>query len=204
MAMALGRQRTILTRLGTFRAASDVDGLNAISLSNSPQPRSALRRRLANQHCAVNDRDDYLNPGQAGDFDAALTEPGVSTANTAQRPESGVDVRQRLRLMLYELGSIETTLSEARERRTYPAGMQLPANEWNRSHEDLSKHPELDQVLDSVKKAYERANQLNAFVGPRIRDDPRVMNEDRIDQVLNLVTSAESQLRIEIDRRTTQ
>jgi predicted nucleotide-binding protein len=30
MAMALGRDRTILTRLGDFRGASDIDGLNAV------------------------------------------------------------------------------------------------------------------------------------------------------------------------------
>jgi predicted nucleotide-binding protein len=74
MALALGRERTILVRLGHIRGASDVDGLNAVSLSNAHGPRTALRRRLATANCAVNDRTDYLELGVAGDFDSAILE----------------------------------------------------------------------------------------------------------------------------------
>lgn len=73
MAIALGRDRTILTRLGPIRDASDLDGLNAVNLSNEHGPRSALRRRLATAGCDINDRTDYLDTGVAGDFDTALT-----------------------------------------------------------------------------------------------------------------------------------
>jgi hypothetical protein len=72
MAMALGRDRTILTRLGRIRNASDLEGLNAVNLSNENGPRVALRRRLVTAGCQVNGRSDYLEPGVAGDFDAAL------------------------------------------------------------------------------------------------------------------------------------
>lgn len=72
MALALDRERTILTRLGSFRGASDIDGLNAVVLNNGVGPRSALRRRLQTAGCAVNDRQDYLEPGVAGDFEAAV------------------------------------------------------------------------------------------------------------------------------------
>jgi predicted nucleotide-binding protein len=72
MAIALGRERTILTRLGRIRGASDLDGLNAVNLGNDNGPRTALRRRLATAGCRVNDRTDYLDPAVAGDFEAAL------------------------------------------------------------------------------------------------------------------------------------
>jgi predicted nucleotide-binding protein len=72
MALAFDRTHTILARLGSFRGASDVDGLNAVPLANGVPSRTALRRRLANAGCAVNERDDYLDPTVAGDFDGAL------------------------------------------------------------------------------------------------------------------------------------
>jgi Predicted nucleotide-binding protein containing TIR-like domain len=71
MAIALGRERTILTRLGRIRPASDLDGLNAVNLTNDPGPRTALRRRLLTAGCRVNDRSDYLESAVAGDFDSA-------------------------------------------------------------------------------------------------------------------------------------
>ena len=72
MAMALGRQHTILARLGRIRNASDLEGLNAVNLANDNGPRVALRRRLATAGCRLNERTDYLDPGVAGDFDGAL------------------------------------------------------------------------------------------------------------------------------------
>ena len=71
MAIALGRERTILARLGKIRPASDLDGLNAVNLTNDPGPRTALRRRLLTAGCQVNDRSDYLESAVAGDFDSA-------------------------------------------------------------------------------------------------------------------------------------
>lgn len=58
----------VLTHLGRFRGASDVDGLNAVRLDSSAQRRAALRRRLASAGCVVDDRDHYLNPRQARGF----------------------------------------------------------------------------------------------------------------------------------------
>jgi hypothetical protein len=72
MAMALGREQTILLRLGSIRSASDLDGLNAVNLANDVGPRTALRRRLATAGCRVNERTDYLEPSVAGDFDGAV------------------------------------------------------------------------------------------------------------------------------------
>jgi hypothetical protein len=70
--VGLGRERTILTRLGRIRSASDLDGLNAVNLANGHGPRTALRRRLLTAGCRVNDRTDYLEPAVAGDFDGAV------------------------------------------------------------------------------------------------------------------------------------
>jgi predicted nucleotide-binding protein len=78
MALAIDRAHTILTRLGSFRGASDVDGLNAVPLSNAVPSRTALRRRLVSAGCAANDRDDYLDPTVAGDFDAAVGRANLS------------------------------------------------------------------------------------------------------------------------------
>lgn len=72
LAMGLGRERTILTRLGPIRGASDLDGLNAVNIGNDMGPRAALRRRLETAGCRVNDRTDYLEVAVAGDFDAAV------------------------------------------------------------------------------------------------------------------------------------
>jgi predicted nucleotide-binding protein len=72
MALAIDRDHTILTRLGSIRGASDVDGLNAVPLNNQIPSRTALRRRLVTAGCALNDRQDYLEPGVSGDFDAAV------------------------------------------------------------------------------------------------------------------------------------
>jgi predicted nucleotide-binding protein len=71
MALSLLRHRTILVRLGAFRNASDLDGLNAINMSDGPLSRAALRRRLKNAECAINDREDYLDPSVAGSFEQA-------------------------------------------------------------------------------------------------------------------------------------
>lgn len=73
LAMGLGRERTILTRLGRIRGASDLDGLNAVNLANGHGPRVALRRRLMTAGCDMNDRTDYLEPGVGGDFEGALS-----------------------------------------------------------------------------------------------------------------------------------
>ena len=204
MAMALDRKGTILTRLGSFRGASDVDGLNALRLDNSAQRRAALRRRLRTAECAVDDRDHYLNPAQAGDFDAAMVASSPTETQRLVEPSatSGIDVRQKLRLMLFELDSIKETLTEAKKLGFYSPSSQVPADEWYRSREELSKHPELDRVLDAAKRAYERAQQFNVRVGPRLNEDLTVEEEDPIDEVLDAVGAAEAHLRSEISRRT--
>lgn len=115
---------------------------------------------------------------------------------------SGIDVRQKLRLMLYELDSIKMTLRNAAQRGRYASPFRLPADEWGRSYEELSKHPELDDVLDKVKRAYEVAHQFNEVVGPRLQEDLRIHHSDAIDDVLIAVTAAGAALRNEIDRRT--
>jgi predicted nucleotide-binding protein len=95
MALAIDRDHTILTRLGSFRGASDVDGLNAVGLSNGAPPRSALRRRLTNARCQVNDRDDYLEPAVAGDFDAAVAWASIQRSRSGRARRSGVASRSR-------------------------------------------------------------------------------------------------------------
>jgi predicted nucleotide-binding protein len=76
MALAFDRDHTILVRIGSFRGASDVDGMNGIRMSNAVGPRTALRRRLRTADCAINDREDYLDPGVAGNFDEVAIAAG--------------------------------------------------------------------------------------------------------------------------------
>lgn len=71
MTLALGRERTILARLGRIRVASDLDGLNAVNLDDSVGSRTALWRRLKTAGCDINETTDYLNSGVAGRFAGA-------------------------------------------------------------------------------------------------------------------------------------
>lgn len=75
MAIGTGRATTILVELGPIRTASDFDGLNTVRLTNDPQRRAALRARLVNAGCAVDEAtQDWLSVETAGDFEAAVVE----------------------------------------------------------------------------------------------------------------------------------
>jgi hypothetical protein len=74
--MALGTDRAgvVFVQLGKIRGASDLDGLNMVRLTNEAQTRAALRQRLLNAGCLVNEAaSDFLTTA-CGDFDAALVE----------------------------------------------------------------------------------------------------------------------------------
>lgn len=75
MAMGIDAKRTILVELGPIRHASDFDGLNAVRLTNDPQRRAALRTRLRNAGCHVDDSgSDWTTADAGGDFESCLTE----------------------------------------------------------------------------------------------------------------------------------
>jgi predicted nucleotide-binding protein len=72
MAMGIDPARTVLVQFGDIRGASDFDGLNAVRLTNDAQRRAALRRRLGEAGCAIDDSGgDWLSADAGGDFDRA-------------------------------------------------------------------------------------------------------------------------------------
>jgi predicted nucleotide-binding protein with TIR-like domain len=73
LAMGVDRSRTILVELGNIRRASDVEGLNAVRLSNATPTRNALRSRLQGAGCLVSEgASDWMRPESGGDFEAAV------------------------------------------------------------------------------------------------------------------------------------
>ena len=59
-------------REGEVRPASDFAGLNVVRLTNEPAKRLAVRTRLKNAGCAIDDAaSDWMRPETGGDFDAA-------------------------------------------------------------------------------------------------------------------------------------
>jgi hypothetical protein len=75
MAFALYPQRTVVIEIGRLRRASDLEGLNAIRMTDEARARHALKRRLVDCGCDVVDSDAYLNPSIAGQFELAVLEP---------------------------------------------------------------------------------------------------------------------------------
>ncbi len=73
MAMGVEPSRTILVQVGDIRGASDFDGLNVVRLTNDAERRGALRRRLMEAGCTVDDAGtDWLSPAAGGDFNQAV------------------------------------------------------------------------------------------------------------------------------------
>jgi predicted nucleotide-binding protein len=73
MAMGIDRNRTVLVEIGRIRRPSDFDGLNTVRLTNDVNTRSALRSRLRDAGCLVNDSgNDWLSPQSGGDFEACV------------------------------------------------------------------------------------------------------------------------------------
>lgn len=73
MALGTGRAGIVFVQLGEIRGASDLDGLNMVRLTNAAQTRAALRQRLINAGCLVEEAaQDYLTPGGCGDFEQAV------------------------------------------------------------------------------------------------------------------------------------
>lgn len=71
MAMGIDASRTILVELGAIQRATDFEGLNVVRLTNDPARRAALRTRLRNAGCAVDDSGtDWAAAPAGGDFDA--------------------------------------------------------------------------------------------------------------------------------------
>lgn len=82
-----GREKTILVRFGGLRDFSDIDGINMITLDNSPEKRIALLKRLEIAGLRVDKSSDiYLNSGLAGDFEQPH-ELEVSADQILQRGE---------------------------------------------------------------------------------------------------------------------
>jgi hypothetical protein len=73
MAFALAPTRTIIVELGPVARASDLEGLNAVRITNGRVERWALRDRLVKAGCAIAEHHgQFLETGLAGDFDAAV------------------------------------------------------------------------------------------------------------------------------------
>jgi hypothetical protein len=71
MALGLAPTRTILVTLGSDVALfSDIGGIHILHLSNVPEARSDLRRRLVHAGCSVDEDADFFSKETAGDFDA--------------------------------------------------------------------------------------------------------------------------------------
>jgi hypothetical protein len=73
LAMGIDQQRTILVQLGDIRAASDLEGLNSVRLTNDPAKRGALRSRLRTAGCAMHEHgSDWMSPSAGGDFEGCV------------------------------------------------------------------------------------------------------------------------------------
>jgi Predicted nucleotide-binding protein containing TIR-like domain len=77
LAFALAPERTIIVELGPIRRASDLEGLNAVRLTNGRTPRWQLRDRLVTAGCEIAEHGQFLEPRTAGDFDAAVVGPSA-------------------------------------------------------------------------------------------------------------------------------
>lgn len=71
LAMGVDPSRVVLVEIGEIRRASDFDGLNTVRLTNAPPTRAALRSRLMNAGCAVDEgTSDWMRPEASGDFES--------------------------------------------------------------------------------------------------------------------------------------
>lgn len=96
MAIGTGRASTILVEIGPIRAASDLQGLNVVRMTNDAQRRAGLRHRLINAGCAINEStQDWLSSKSGGDFDASRIdwEPQSTGALTATMAIPTTDLR---------------------------------------------------------------------------------------------------------------
>ena len=73
MALVLMPRQYIVVHLGRIRAASDLDGLNHVSL---PRDRQGLRQRLIDSGCLVDESSDDWQT--AGELEGALTRQSES------------------------------------------------------------------------------------------------------------------------------
>ena len=73
MAMGVARERTILVEIGPMRGASDLAGIHTVRLNNAVASRDALRKRLLDAGCAIDERRRrWRNPRTGGDFAGVL------------------------------------------------------------------------------------------------------------------------------------
>lgn len=111
--------------------------------------------------------------------------------NQLPTPDDRRELRQALRLIVWELDSIRTSCKTVLSRGAYPGSFVLPAHEWGQRYEWLARHPEIDDALDAAKYAYEQANILNQIVGPRLDEDLSLFDRDPIGPVIDAVNNAE-------------
>jgi hypothetical protein len=196
MALAFDRTRTILTRLGPFRGASDVDGLNAVNLGNAPGPRVALRRRLETVGCLLNERTDYLEPVVAGDFDAAIVEPSdpASVENELKGREAA-ELRVAANEISDELEYVRKKIDE--DSYAYWAGYKLPVYKWQlhgsmiaRNDDDAHAllriaYYEIDRVQHCIDNQYEAAPMGEVFL-----PEDATVNKCEPDKATNAIDSA--------------
>jgi predicted nucleotide-binding protein len=76
MAFGMFPKRTVIVSFGKTRPISDIDGINILYLSDSPESRKKLAGRLKTAGCDV-DTENKVDWIKAGDFQSALHHPEV-------------------------------------------------------------------------------------------------------------------------------
>jgi predicted nucleotide-binding protein len=95
MAFAMDRDHTLLVRFGKLRPWTDLDGMNYLSVSDTPTFRNDLRSRLKLAGCKVSENSsDHLS---AGDLASAL-----ATQEAAQPPPEKEDRKPEVSLDILE------------------------------------------------------------------------------------------------------
>lgn len=97
LAMATDPTRTILVELGPIRHATDLDGLNAVRITNQERDRERLRSRLETAECDLQRHgSDWLTPETGGDFDGAVLPSSVARSETPEPAEALRRIEQNI------------------------------------------------------------------------------------------------------------
>lgn len=141
MAMASHRRHTVFVVMGAPRLPSDIDGRHYVQMNGSSVAREALRDRLRDAGCAVDESSTAWE--HAGDFDIA------GLADVGPRPPSDEnDTRILLSLLEDELAGNELVLMSASESvRQYgsPEQLGLSRNVYDNYGLDLGRAVPPDQ-----------------------------------------------------------
>lgn len=109
LALALWPDQTILVEVGRVKMPTDLSGINSIRMSDDPNSRAHLRKRLMTAGCSIDESTtEYLNPESAGSFDGAVAftgDPVISDGRTSSignggAPTWAVSERRRLEIFL--------------------------------------------------------------------------------------------------------